>query len=465
MCVAIYIPAGATVAENILRGVFKRNDDGVGVAWSDGQKLDIWRTMNDINGVVTLVQNLRDYPTLVHFRYATHGTVTMDNVHPFWLDERRRAVVAHNGVIQIGTANDESDTRAFVRHVLGQMRDGWWNNPVTMTQIEKLLNGSRIIIMEDDGRAHILNKHAGDVSADKVWFSNSQWKEFVSPDAKNMHASMISAETGERKPYVHGYNNAQNSAYGSQSDFWNKHGATEARDPFNSAPKTTAAASEPAKTSTKSTSAGGKPITPNASTPSSSSSTNAKQTTPPSSSSSTSTTGTPTSTPTTEIGSDPTTTGPVKQSEVAGWIEAFGQLLVTELPVGYASMPDGAYGDVVCHCPDCVPSYIEDGRADFSATLTAIDLLDSYFHDRVCLTCQVPLYTAAREVYHDAEVEDAAEREAAALEEEAEENWLDTGDLPPAHAQADGASSPTTTEEQNTALVSGSALADFPYHD
>jgi glutamine amidotransferase len=461
MCVAIYIPAGATVAENILRGVFRRNDDGVGVAWSDGSKLDIWRTMNDINGVVSLVASLRDYPVLVHFRYATHGTVTMDNVHPFWLDERRRAVVAHNGVIQIGIANNESDTRSFVRNVLGQMKDGWWNNPTTVSQIEKLTNGSRVVIMEDDGRPHFLNKLAGETSADNVWFSNSQWKEFVDPTAKSLHASMILAETGERKAYTHGTGSAYAASHGSsQSDFWHRGD----RDPFQSASATKSlpATSEPKKTT--STSAGGTTATP-VTTPSSSSSASSKTTngsSTPSSASSTSTTGSTHSAKATVTAIGRTTTGPVTQSEVAEWIKAFGQTLVAEYGVGYAAMPDGAYGHTVCYCNDCVPSFVEDGRAAFTAMVTAICLLDGSLSEMACVTCQTPMADAARAMYADAF--EAAEAEHLEAEDSTTDDpsWLEV-DLPTAHAQADGATA--TTEEQKTAMVSGSAMADFPYSD
>ena len=459
MCVAAYIPAGATIAENILRGVYKRNDDGIGLAWSDGSKLEIWRTMSDIDRIVKMIDEMRDLPRLVHFRYATHGTVTLDNVHPFWLDSRRRAVIAHNGVITIPQKSNESDTRSFVDNVLSQLKDGWWNNTTTVAQIEKLVNGSRIVIMEDDGRAHYLNKHSGETTADGVWFSNSQWKEFLDPTVKSRAAASINASDGSAKVYT------QPSHYGNGRggyDSWND--TNRGRDPFHSQPtkapspvaQTKAQTDLPLQTTT--TTAGGtdtkkaKALPPCCQTPE------------PSSNSQTSTTGSSVSTPAVVTSSGHTTSGPIKQSDLAAWTIAFGRKAIIELALGYVSMPDGAYGSMVIHCADCAPDDVADGTDDLSSGISAVCLTDPIFASEQCEKCHTFLHQYARDTFA-AFAEDADDT--SAVSSEGEVDWIDEDKIQPAHTeQADG--SPSTEENKET-VVSGAADGyignNAPYSD
>lgn len=439
MCVAIYIPSGETVAEHILRGVFRRNDDGVGISWSDGGALHIWKTMADIDAIVAMVQNMIALPRLVHFRYATHGSKTLDNIHPFWLDERRRAVVVHNGVIQIGRANDESDTRAFVRNVLGQMRDGWWNNPTTVSQIERLVSGSRIVIMEEDGRPHYLNKSSGETSAEGVWFSNAQWRDFVDPSCKHFAASAILAATGERKVW----HTQQRDAFDSNTQ----------RDPFQSttsqAPKTSSSVA-PGAANAAPRGTGTMPL-PDGPT---------KQQTSPSGSSSSTGGSTLNSAPQSVSGGEIITAGPVTDSDIQQWRSSLGFAFLRDTYVaGYAFMPDGPYGEIKASCSDCTDTTTAAQAMDdmVHAPITVFDLLGDDLAYATCVGCMSHLFNIVRK-----------DMELIVEEENASVSWLDSDDrdLPPAHmtvsemAQADGSPSP---EEPTTALVSGTHVS--PYTD
>jgi hypothetical protein len=382
MCVLIYKPAGASISENILRGCFERNDDGLGIGYSDGSTLSIWRTLKNIDEACKRVEMLYDYPAMIHFRYATHGGVSMDNVHPFWINDNRRALVGHNGVIHITHAPGESDTRSFVSNVLGNMKDGWWNNQIAKTQIEKLLGGSRLAIMEEDGKCTFLNKYQGETTADGVWFSNSQFKNFLAPSARSLPAHNIIAATGLEAPRQVHSNNSQYSWHGE-------------RDPFQS--KSVVAPKPPTMTGQTPTSAMTvspalppmTPATPSMTTPS----------TTPKAPSLVSSVGGMVSATASDSSPLTTLSGPLHDSEVKAWTDALGIDWINDYAVGYVSMPNGVYGREEYHCEKHVPADIRTAIDPTVSAINAIDLLDAHFVEAKCHECYERLCTRARFEY------------------------------------------------------------------
>jgi glutamine amidotransferase len=375
MCVLIYKPAGTSVSESILRGCFDRNDDGLGIGHSDGSTLHIWRTLTNIDEACKRAALLNDYPAMIHFRYATHGTVSMENVHPFWINDTRRALVGHNGIIQIGTQAGESDTRSFVSNVLANMRDGWWNNHIARTQIEKLLGGSRLAIMEEDGKCTFLNKAQGETTADGVWFSNGQFKQFVDPSLKHGPAADIVAATGLAAPRQSGFHYA-----GTQY-------ALPHRDPFQS--RSAVVPTPPTGTMTTSALPNTTPMIP----------TQTKQTqtlhsVPSRAGGMVSPSQSNRPTPT-------TFKGPLHDSEVQAWTESLGVDWINDYAIGFVSMPNGVYGREEYHCEQHVPADVRGSLEPTVSAINAIDLIDAHFTGAKCCQCHVLLTAAARQEYHD----------------------------------------------------------------
>jgi predicted glutamine amidotransferase len=52
----------------------------------------------------------KDENCIIHFRYATHGTVKTENAHPF---RQGNVYFAHNGVLPIEADNDMTDSETF----------------------------------------------------------------------------------------------------------------------------------------------------------------------------------------------------------------------------------------------------------------------------------------------------------------------------------------------------------------
>ena len=176
MCLLILKPAGLSIPEEYLTNAAISNPHGSGVAIARGDNIVIqkdpsWRA-KEIKEI--LDENI-DHTAIVHFRFATHGSKTVENTHPFVLNDDW--VAAHNGVITIPTYPDESDTRAFLRkHVVPILDNGYNLTDKEILEILSTEMGSynKMTFLHKDGSYGIANEDAGHWK-DGVWYSNHNY--------------------------------------------------------------------------------------------------------------------------------------------------------------------------------------------------------------------------------------------------------------------------------------------------
>lgn len=106
MCVAITLDPGAELSLAEIEKMNKSNADGVGVAWARNGMVHWFKTTKvDPEYIRGAVASWKDYPRLVHFRFATAGGTRPDLCHPFEISARAncaptgraRQVMIHNG--------------------------------------------------------------------------------------------------------------------------------------------------------------------------------------------------------------------------------------------------------------------------------------------------------------------------------------------------------------------------------
>jgi hypothetical protein len=117
---------------------------------------------------------------IFHARYATHGEKTIDNCHPFYVGNDNLTVIAHNGILDIPTYDNRSDSRVFAEDLFPTYDNaGGIDNPVVFTAIEQWAKGSKIIVLTVNPkykkRVYILNNKLGHYKED-IWWSNSGYK-------------------------------------------------------------------------------------------------------------------------------------------------------------------------------------------------------------------------------------------------------------------------------------------------
>jgi len=115
MCVLCVKPAGAKMFSfDDLKAMYNRNPHGCGFATPTRtfKSLNFAKFMHELNKVDD------SEPCIIHFRYATHGSIKNDNCHPFEakLDNGEMVKFAHNGVLSINAVGDMTDSETAFRY-------------------------------------------------------------------------------------------------------------------------------------------------------------------------------------------------------------------------------------------------------------------------------------------------------------------------------------------------------------
>lgn len=207
MCIIIHKPKGISLSEEITRKASRINPDGFGVMYYDPEADRIvankWIDY-DIESVVKFVESLKDYEAVFHYRIKTHGTISLDNCHPFKVlakddnEGEQNALFQgalpnrstdmyfmHNGVISVSKPQgDDSDTVAFnkeylqpvLKHKPLLIRSKAFRSMIGHT----IGKGSKLVFMFGKGTVLKVNEEQG-VEKDGCWFSNSNSFPYVAP--------------------------------------------------------------------------------------------------------------------------------------------------------------------------------------------------------------------------------------------------------------------------------------------
>ena len=121
MCVIIIKQKGQQVSDKILRKSAEKNPHGLGIVWLDTYKIEKtesknWKLLAKINR-----------PYIAHFRFATQGAKTKENIHPFVVPYTNDTEwLMQNGTIYDYAGRTECDTKCMA-HDLGIVRRPFWD--------------------------------------------------------------------------------------------------------------------------------------------------------------------------------------------------------------------------------------------------------------------------------------------------------------------------------------------------
>lgn len=176
MCLIIVQPAGHTLSRAEFADIYDRNPDGFGIMVARAGKLHTHRTVGTLEEARAMYSaHGAGRACVLHWRYATHGTVSLDNAHPFTLTPD--VAFVHNGMLSCGTPDaNASDTAHMARHILAPIaRD----NPAalftdTMRAVLSPLigTGNKFVVMDRTGAVSIFNRAQG-VDHRGRWYSNT----------------------------------------------------------------------------------------------------------------------------------------------------------------------------------------------------------------------------------------------------------------------------------------------------
>lgn len=147
MCCIMIKPAGEKMPSKvILEMMASHNKDGFGFVTSSGKAC---KTMSYTIFMRELSKVKKSEECMVHMRWATHGSKSVHNCHPFY-DKDTGIWFAHNGVLPIDSKNDMTDSEICFRESLIPAAKSFGYGSETFNSIvEKVRHGSRFAFMKN----------------------------------------------------------------------------------------------------------------------------------------------------------------------------------------------------------------------------------------------------------------------------------------------------------------------------
>lgn len=185
MCMLCVIPPNVIPSRTKLENSALNNPHGFGFAIviPNENRIHVERTMNADTSINRFLEMRGKYPegyAMWHARFATHGSTTVENCHPFQVGVGNNLTyLAHNGVLPIiePKGDDRSDTRIFAEDLLPAIGGVTaLDNPQVSNLIEDFTGGSKVCILTVDPRAeyqcYLYHAEKGKKDESGVWWSN-----------------------------------------------------------------------------------------------------------------------------------------------------------------------------------------------------------------------------------------------------------------------------------------------------
>ena len=169
MCVIIVCPKGVALPSvDELRAAYMRNPDGCGFV----SESDHYKSLHFSTFIRRLMKRNINENVIIHFRLATHGSVSVKNCHPFY---KAGYWFAHNGVLPICSEHDKTDSQiCFERFIYPTIKKYGWGSDEHMKEMNEwtdhgskfaMLHNGEIVksgkFIERDGRFYSNLNHLG----------------------------------------------------------------------------------------------------------------------------------------------------------------------------------------------------------------------------------------------------------------------------------------------------------------
>ena len=208
MCVIVHQPKGTQIDKETCRKLWQANPDGGGFAFiDDSRELVVTKSM-EFKTYWSLFEQARsanlDRDFLLHMRVATHGSVKIENVHPFVVDEH--TLMAHNGIMHgvPDYKDDRTDTEVFITDVLPELPEGWQDSQYLTSMVEDWMGWSKLMFITTS------------LTLDKDIYRLGEWREH-----KGLYLTNMTGLEPKKTTLVKTYPASQTSYY--ESSFgWNE---------------------------------------------------------------------------------------------------------------------------------------------------------------------------------------------------------------------------------------------------
>lgn len=174
MCLIAYLPKNLEIDGLALDIALRKNRDGAGIMWSDGDRLLVDRGLSSAKDILEALIDLRRFPRILHLRHATNGDVCADNTQPFVINDKLGVV--HNGIIDVPcTVPWRSDTWHFVETRLKPLYARYGpellRQEELLTSLSKELDWNTMVMLTSQSKVVVVNEQNGEWHRG-VWYSS-----------------------------------------------------------------------------------------------------------------------------------------------------------------------------------------------------------------------------------------------------------------------------------------------------
>ncbi|HKN52923.1 MAG TPA: hypothetical protein VJX66_10500 [Amycolatopsis sp.] len=186
MCLLTFLPPGTQPDPQALANGAEANTDGHGFAIVTDDRLIVRRGLNGEQMISDFARHRAAHPAgpaLFHSRFATHGSISKANIHPFPIGQDRLTVLAHNGVLPMTVrprpGDRRSDTRIAAQEFLSAQPFLSLEHTATRSRIEQWLGpDNKLVVLTVNPRypasAYLFNEDSGQWD-NGIWYSNHDY--------------------------------------------------------------------------------------------------------------------------------------------------------------------------------------------------------------------------------------------------------------------------------------------------
>ena len=178
------IPPGIIPCRDKMENSALNNPHGFGfaIAVPSENRIIVEKSMDpdeSINRFLALRAIYTDGYAMWHARFATHGSRTLENCHPFAVGHDDRTYLGHNGILPIAIPekDDRSDSKVFAEELIPRLGGVTaLDDDYVWDMLQDYTDGSKICVITIDPAAkhpmYLLNAGLGKEDDDGVWWSN-----------------------------------------------------------------------------------------------------------------------------------------------------------------------------------------------------------------------------------------------------------------------------------------------------
>lgn len=185
MCLLTFIPDYVSPDLERFAIAAKNNPDGFGfsILEKDGFLTGHGMNFSEVANKFIDLRTKHQGPAIFHFRWATHGSETVENCHPFYLGQDPTSMMGHNGIlpVKIQAGDDRSDTRVFAQDIMPAVGgitalddDDYYK------RLSAWATGSKLVFLTNNEDTkhdwYIINEKDGHWDKD-MWWSNHSYEQ------------------------------------------------------------------------------------------------------------------------------------------------------------------------------------------------------------------------------------------------------------------------------------------------